>query len=221
MPQMQRLLNIKSDNDAWEVLSSVLEPGSDVTSSQLSFESWPELRIYIEVDNHILRPTVMRAAVEFQESLWRGYALIKYGEANIAHLTDDEKAALELEFRVNGGSIELLSDAWKVLEPIIPEVAKKMDGRHVAICVVCVALLYFGADVWKAHLQARVDEKKAELTSETKFRELEAQRFTTGQETERMKILERAYDKVNLLRELREESDQSRLSILKGMPGKG
>ena len=66
-------------------------------------------------------------------------------------------------------------------------------GRQAAIAAIGVALIYFGNSTLDGYLQGRLEMRRDEIASEEKREELATQKFLSEQETERMKILERAY----------------------------
>jgi len=211
---------IRSEDDAWRALEAALgdDTGKDSPVKSIKFSGWPNLHIYLDVERSTLKATEMVALVEFQQALWRSFALVKCGEANIALLTDEERSALELNFVISGGSLDIAAKAYEVLEPYLPEVIKKMEGKHVAVCVVGVALIFFGGDVWKAHLQTRLEEHKATQAHSERMEELSGRRFVSEQETKRMRMLDEAYKQVLVLRDAKEQADEARIAVLKSMP---
>lgn len=211
---------VRSEADAWRLLQDAVSKSNSrfEALNEIKFSGWPKLDIYLGIEKPLLTPTMMRALVDFQDGIWRSYALIKKREANIALLTDDERAELELGVEVKDGSLELAAKAWEKCKPFVDEALKKMDGRHVVICVLGFTVCFYGADVWRADFQHRLELRKAELASTQKLEELKATQFIAEQETKRMQILDEAYKQALVLKEVAEQAEAARVAVLKSVP---
>lgn len=99
---------IDSEDAAWEHLETAmagnLSVGDDIT---VRFEGWPNLSIDLDAGQASMTPTMMRAFVEFQKSLYRAYAIHNYGTPNINKLSHDEKEGLEFTVRVKKGKLKV------------------------------------------------------------------------------------------------------------------
>jgi hypothetical protein len=190
-----RNLFVKSETDAWRLLSEAVQTDAQDFGQvrSITFDGWPTLNIHLDVGEGCVKSSMMRAVVDFQDAVWRSYALVKRGEANIGLLTDEEKDKLELEVFIKNGSEDLLVEAWKTIEPLLPAVINRMDGRHVTICGTGFVVCMYAADVWKAYLQTKLDEMKERFAYSAKLEELSARRFASEQESQRMLPLEAAF----------------------------
>lgn len=95
-----------------------------------------------------------RSIWSLQESLYRAAAEILHGEPNISKLTAEERIALQLDFEVSEGSLDLLADTRTFSEKIA-EGFKTMDSNDKKwVLIAAIVVLgggYFGSDILKSH----------------------------------------------------------------------
>lgn len=95
-----------------------------------------------------------RSIWSLQESLYRAAAEILHGEPNIAKLTAEERIALQLDFEVSEGSLDLSAVTRKFSEKIA-EGFKTMDSKDKKwVLIAAIVVLgggHFGSDILKSH----------------------------------------------------------------------
>jgi hypothetical protein len=215
--QAPKSVIVRSEADAWKYLGAALRNELPDTT-QVVFEGWPNLDIYLDVGDASITPTFMRAFVDLQEAIWRSHALVAHGEANISFLSDEEKASLELEILVRPGSSGFLAAAEEIMQNWAKTGGEKMTAKHYTIVALFGVACFFGSTTWKAHIDGRVEEHKAVLVQEENLKRLETQVKLSHEETERMKLLESAYKKIAALQDVAREAEQARNSFLKNVP---
>ena len=183
---------IRTEADALELLRTIWRDHTDFPVSDVRFEGWPTLTIHLTGDKYhqTITPSVMKGFVELQSSLLRSYATARYGEPRSNRLTDDERAALEFEVKVNGGSSDLKVDFNDFLSKMLELIGAKMEPAHLITMVAIIGVLYFGSDVLKKWLEERRLEREYKSRDETMREMISSQRFTSGQETQRLQIVQ-------------------------------
>ncbi|GAB4374291.1 MAG: hypothetical protein Kow00114_36750 [Kiloniellaceae bacterium] len=210
---------IKNEEDAWAVLKRALAGEFDnFETVDLRFEGWPRLKIKLDIEGPIIRPSLMRGIVELQQSVYRSYAIAKYGEPAINRLTKDEKAALEFDVKVSEGSSISEIVGEEAFQEFLTALADKMTPEHIVITLLGGALILAGQSVWKQYLQGRTEERREEASNKKQRDMLEHLQFAQRQETERMKILARAMQASPSLNQIDEEAEESKRDILKSIP---
>ncbi len=117
---------------------------------KLDVENWEDFSYYIpdaSLDSTV-PANVMAGLVDVQQSLYKIYAFIKTGTMDARCLTTEERAALELKFKVQSGSADITA---KVLD-IIKEMAKDMSGNQKVILILGAMVILFGAPIWKHYI---------------------------------------------------------------------
>lgn len=180
---------IRSEEDAYAILELArndnLPPFKNIV-----FDGWPTLSIYLQGEkfHQSITPTVMRGLLEFQKAIYKSYASAKY-DLPTKRLTEEEKKALEIRVDVKNGSSDFGINFQELAIKLIEQIGGKMDPTHVLIIVVSIAVLYFGTSAYKSYLENRKEIRSKEVSDETQRKTLEALKFTSSQETERMKIM--------------------------------
>ncbi|HET9646181.1 MAG TPA: hypothetical protein VFP68_23145 [Burkholderiaceae bacterium] len=98
---------VRSEEEAYALLQNALD-GTLPPWAELQFDGWPRLEIYLkgkEFDRSIT-PPLMRGLLELQKGIYQSYGAAKYDNPT-KRLSDEEKKALEIIVRVEGGSTGL------------------------------------------------------------------------------------------------------------------
>ena len=168
--EAERLLHINTEADAWHALGLVLQTGSDEDCPVLDFSKsdWARIRITVkgaEFDNS-LTSTFMRGLIDLQGAFYRSVALSIKGKSDARLLTDSERDAFELVFTLSPGSTELEAPAKESLTVLAREAAKKMTGRQLTLCILSIAVMYFGGTAWESYLKHESEGKdKTEMVN--------------------------------------------------------
>ena len=210
---------IRSENDAWEWLATAVRDGADFSEVRaLKFDGWPDHEIALNLGDASIWPSMMTAFLELQDSIYRTYALVKYDTSKLVNLTHDEKRGLEIEVMVREGSSDYKIKPEDILNKIIEVAGEKMEAKHWVILGLATGIMFFGDNAWDSYLQNRLEMRRAEITSKEKQETLKTLRFSSEQETTRMKIMERALGRVRELPDIDDHADSAKRSLLKGVP---
>jgi len=180
---------ITSEEEAYQVLRAAKD-GKLEPFANLVFKGWPTLNLYLQGDkfHQSITPTVMRGLLEFQKGIYQSYAAAKYDHPT-KRLSQEERDALEIRVDVNDGSSDFEINFQQIAIKLIEQLGGKLDPVHVLITVVSIAVLYFGTSSYKSYLENRKDIRAREITDDTQRKTLEAMKFASTQETERLKIM--------------------------------
>ncbi|BCH58949.1 hypothetical protein [Agrobacterium vitis] len=182
---MTTIITISSEDDAWRVLSDILNDKIDAEDVELDFGDAAWAKVHLNFKGDIFHQTVtasmMRGIVEYQAAFYRTAALLIKDDARVNRLTDQEKDDLELIFKVEEGSSELNADAAEQLKGVLGKCVDKMGSKQVFATALVVALLFFGSpqvanylnnDVEKTRIETAFKEETARIEAETKRQEI-------------------------------------------------
>ncbi len=182
---MATVVSITSEDDAWRVLSDILNNKIDADDVELDFGDAKWAKVHLNYKGEIFHQTVtasmMRGMVEYQAAFYRTAALLIKDDARTNRLTDQEKDDLELVFKVEEGSSELNAEAAEQLKGVLGKCVDKMSDKQVLTAVIVVALLFFGSpqvanylnnDVEKTRIETAFKEETARIEAETKRQEI-------------------------------------------------
>lgn len=186
--------------------------------SEIKFVGWPKLEIYLRGKefNSSVTPPLMRGLIEFQKGIYQSYAAAKYGNPT-KRLSDEEKKALEIIVKVEGGSSGIEIDFQALAVELIKQIGGKMDTTHVLISVLTFLVLYFGTSAFRSYLEHRKEVRLREVSDETQRKTLEVLQFQTAQETERTKILAEAIGPRPQLQNVQAIAHDSQTELVRGM----
>lgn len=182
---MAAIVRIETEDDAWRVLSDILNDKINADEVALDFGEAKWAKFCLNFKGSVFQQTVtasmMRGLVEYQKAFYRAAALLTKNDARIIRLTDKEKDELELIFKVKEGSSELNADASEQLKNIVGKCVDKMSGKQIQISIIVVALLFFGNaqmenylsnDLEKARIEASMKEESSRIKAETRRQEI-------------------------------------------------
>lgn len=182
---MAVVVRISSEDDAWRVLSDILNDKINADDVALDFGDAKWAKVHLNFKGEIFHQTVtasvMRGIVEYQSAFYRTAALLIKDDARTNRLTDQEKDDLELIFKVQEGSSDLNADAADPLKHVLGKCVDKMSGKQVLMAIIVVALLFFGSpqvanylnnDIEKTRIETAFKEENARIEAETKRQEI-------------------------------------------------
>ena len=182
---MAVVVRISSEDDAWRVLSDILNDKINADDVALDFGDAKWAKVHLNFKGEIFHQTVtasvMRGIVEYQSAFYRTAALLIKDDARTNRLTDQEKDDLELIFKVQEGSSDLNADAADPLKHVLGKCVDKMSGKQVLTAIIVVALLFFGSpqvanylnnDIEKTRIETAFKEENARIEAETKRQEI-------------------------------------------------
>lgn len=169
-------LKIDSEQAAWDALEGLLDGTIDGERATLDLTNlkWTQVRVKYEGKpfNQTVTASIMRGLIEYQNDVYRSAALILKEDGRVTRLTDLEKSQLELIFKVESGSSNLISSAKESLDAFGSAVGK-MTGKQVLIAVLTFLILFFGTQAVGLYLDHVIKNKQIE--AESKGREFDLQ----------------------------------------------
>jgi hypothetical protein len=178
-------LVIKSEEEAWKILSEALEGKRFPEGTFITFSGWPRFDIRVEgSDWHQSVPTrVMPSLMELQKDIWRSYAQMRFGHSNLRHLSEEDKERLEIVVKVNEGSSWYTALLDGPLSKAAASVVDKMTPEELIISVLGVAVVWGGTQIFREWFKSQVEKKR-----------IDGQIELSKQETERAKVIAKAAD---------------------------
>ncbi len=114
----------------------LIEHGQD--SVRISFDGWPNFDVKINGDRYhsTMTSKLMQGFISYQEEVLRSYAEIRYGTSSLLRLTNEEKASLEIVFKIAQGSTEGDGNLDGIANRLLDKIPfHKMTPRQVALCL--------------------------------------------------------------------------------------
>lgn len=162
-------LAIGSEEAAWEYITEALQGNYDNEVIELNFDNWPIFHINIKGDryNSTMTTSLMRSLVELQGHLYRVYAEFAYGK-NAKSLSAEERAALEIVFKVEEGSSNVIADLSGFFTELGKNAMEKMTGKQIVTAVIGVAALFTASSAYNSYTdsqhKALVEINRHEIT---------------------------------------------------------
>jgi len=159
-----RTVTITNEDRAWALLQEALSGQSVPDGIELKIGELQGIHIHVKGVglNGTIPGRYLPALVEYQESIHRLYSFIKYKEYSVRRLTDEDRRATEVVYKVKKGSSSFNGDLLQILEKFVMEAASKMSGQQLLIflCVLVVMLAGTGG------LKMWLNYKKEKLGSD-------------------------------------------------------
>lgn len=213
---------IRSEDDAYRYLDAAVQGELGRLAGHLTavrFEGWPTLRIHVtgpKFDQSIT-PSMMHGFVELQRNLYRSYAIARYNSPSIRSLTKEERKALEIEIRVEGGSSDFEVDLTELLGKMIELVGGRMDSMHLLILLLGIATLFGGHSAFRIYLQTRKEIREREIANEDRRAHLDALRFAGEQETRRAAIISALVERNPQMDNLERAAHDAKTALVKSV----
>lgn len=213
---------VRNDEDAWKLLSAALKGEVQISGPEsVKFVGWPHLNVHVKERESAISPSMMEAFVDLQKALYRSQALVKYDTADMRLLTDEDKASVEMEVRVSEGSANYDVDLQALAMKMLEEAATKMEPVHFLILILGAGLLFAGTVVFNNWIQTKAETRQREVSSEDIKAALEALKHNSEQDTVRTRLLTEALQQQPKLVVIRNEADNARTSLLRGITDEG
>jgi hypothetical protein len=195
-------LVIRSEADAWAVLEAAVSGETSLDAAHLRFEGWPVWSL--DAKGHDWQSTVptriMPPLLDVQKDINRAFAGIRYGDANLRRLRDDERDELEVVVKVEKGSSLFTADLSDQLIKIAEAAIGRMNGVEALIAVLSIGLMITSPVMYKAWLNHRIKEKELQSRAELDSKNIEARIQQSQEETRRMEIMRDAMTRQPALR---------------------
>lgn len=214
---------IETQDDAWEILKRLLSDNFDSENVQIDFSKadWVQFHVNYKgkIFNRTLTPSVMAGIVEYQRSLYQVIALVTKGDPKVTRLTDVEKEKFELVFEVKEGSTDLLAKAQEIIESVSGKVFENMTSTHKMICIILIALMFFGAGGFEKYLDNNLELTKVEAQTTRDKQLTDIIQQLTPKNAEKTKILDEATEAVPQAQGIIEKSEEAYDEIVKTAGG--
>lgn len=218
MAQNSTPVFIEGEEQAWKLFSDLVRGRGTVPSDvRLEFHGWPKLSLTVNRGQSIITPTMMRGFVGLQDSIYRSHTLVNYDSYDLRKLSDSERTGLEFEVRVSKGSSHYDANLWPAIEKIGLSVVDKMDPFHLTITILGLGVLAAGGLSWKWYLQNKTEIRKAEIQSDKDKEFLQTLQYTSKEETERLKVFERAIKKSPILEDVNYCAEEGKDALVSSM----
>ncbi|MFP3352275.1 hypothetical protein R0K04_12730 [Pseudoalteromonas sp. SIMBA_153] len=166
------VLEISSDADAFAILKEALEGKFDGEDLQLNFNNWPCLHLNVKGARYhsTITYSMMHSLIEYQKVIYRTYVDI-FNKGSVQSLSHNERKALEVVFKVEEGSSNLLGDAAGALAEFAKGAVGKMDSKQIILLVLGAGVLFGGYHIADTYMNNQV--KMVENEAKNKQAELE------------------------------------------------
>lgn len=207
---MQNIV-ISSEQQVWDLLKALATASIKAEDIQLTFHDFPHINIKYQGDrfDRALPARCFESLKILQQEIGRVYATAVHGDEHY-ELSQNEKDSLEIFFKIDAGS-SLLRDLnlEDVLNTIVKEACKKMEGKHIVTVATVLAASFTIFYVSREYL----DNKKDIAT-------IEASQAEETEETRRMEILASVIRQVPEAKKSLEATDRFNESVAKSLkPG--
>lgn len=217
-------LEVNSEERAWEILAGLLDNEIEIESiDDLILGDWVKATVLIPEERYdsALNTYMMQGWQDAQRAIYRSYALVAKGTADGRVLSDLEKDNLELVVKVKSGSSDQEADLIDVLKEAAKGAVEKMEPEQIAIVLLVLILTWGGQSVLRTWLNNRKEERLAELSQASNKEAFQtiSKAFETIQavatDEGKMSVLEQATDEISVVKDLRDEAQKARASIVK------
>lgn len=162
-------LQVMNEDQAFEFIAKLEDNYFDNKVVEISFDNWPvfEIRVAGDKYNSTLTSGMMKALIEFQSLLNRIYAEVVYQDSPKV-LTRSEREALQIVYKIEKGSSNILIDASQFFTEMAKGAMEKMTGRQAATIILGAAALFAGHSFYDTKLKAEQktleEENRHEVT---------------------------------------------------------
>lgn len=157
-------ITIRSEEDAVRYIEQALAGEINEDDSYvIKFEGWPVFSLDVKGERYrsTLTSPMMKALLEYQQMLNRVYTGAAYSRGAKA-LTEEDRAALELTFKVQEGSSDVAAKLEDMANRFAEKMIEKMTGKQLVITVLGTVLtvgLYLGGSAYLDHNKATLAER--------------------------------------------------------------
>ena len=185
---------IETEDQAVELLRELSSGKRRISQEELDgveFGPWVNFNMHLEglKYHQSITPSVMKGMLDVQHEIYKAYTIARYNHLDSKTLTKEEREQMEMVVSVRDGSSNYDLNIQELATKLIEMVGDKMEPEHVLIGVISFGLLYFGKSAFTHYLDHRANIRGAELDQKEKHELVESLKFSSEQETERMKIM--------------------------------
>lgn len=216
-------VTINSEQDVWDLirlLSREDQPVQNI-SIKLGDVSWAKLNVIYDGDEfeQSLTADAMKGLVDFQTSFYQSIGLLLKGTRKASVLTEDEREAFRLVFKVGPGSSDVEAKGDDKFTEILSRIVDTMESKHLLYCALLALVLYFGKGGLDLCLNHNAEIKRIEEQSQDQ-RGLQALIHEMSEANkENIKTLAELARKNEAVKELTTGSIEAHESIIKHSSG--
>lgn len=164
---------------------------------EIHLGEWVNSHVHLELGLHSeITAPYMEAFLNTQNSVYRLVALIKYGAADIRHLTQDDLEEFQVKVKVAEGSSDMVGKVSDAVSKMAELAVDKMTPEQLMITLLGFGVLISTTVGFKAYLNYKQKKRVAELRNEERKAELEAMQYATHEQAETARIAIEAMSKV-------------------------
>jgi hypothetical protein len=215
--QEPRTLFIRSEEDAYDFLERS-QSESQFTFTRVEFQGWPTLELSVKGDkfNQSITPSVMKGLLEFQKSIYKSFAIAKYGSSS-KRLTELEREQLEIKVSVNKGSSVFGINFTEIANHAVDQLTGILPPSEIAVVVVMIAAMAFGRSAYGIYLEDRRISRKDEVSAEYQKAVLDALTFKLPQQEKRANVIEKLAEASDLNKQIYHSSQEAQHAIVKSI----
>ncbi|QAB30139.1 hypothetical protein [Pantoea ananatis] len=165
-------ISIKSAEEFWAFTQNFISSEDhEFNKLDIKFEGWPILYINVKGDkfHSSLTASMIAGMSSMNEAFQRAYAMAKYGSTKLNQLTNEDREALDVVFKVEEGSTESTtdwSDTTNKALIFLQQTMENMSGAEkMTVLLALITALTIGGCYY---LNRKRTEKKDELDAKSK-----------------------------------------------------
>ena len=159
------------------------EDFDDVKS--IKFGQWVNTFVKLELGLHSeMTPPFMEAFIESQNSIYRLAALVKYGAADIRHLSQSDLDAFQIRVKVSDGSSDMLGQFAETLTRLGEAALDKLTPIQTMIFIGGLSVLISGSFGFASYVEYKKEMRKEEIQSTEKRQLIEGLTYASKQQSE-------------------------------------
>ncbi|MDQ8974665.1 hypothetical protein [Acinetobacter johnsonii] len=223
MSEIVQNYTISNEDQAIDLLDSLLNEKLNLEHVNLEFDGWPNYHLHVEGDKYhqTITPSIMNGFLELQSGIYKSYALIKYDTETTQCLTKAERQELEIEVKVEDGSSSFDINLTEIGIKLVESTAGKMSPTQAVVIILSCLVLYFGKNYLQQILTARKEAREAELdqqkNAEDRKERLETIKILTEQNQKFVDVISKANQFDPRIKKMEQHAADTNAAILKSV----
>lgn len=235
--EASEILKIETEQAAIDLLAKLLNNEINAETIEIDFSSasWAkfDLKLTGSEFNSTINTDLMRALIEYQNSLYRLSSYVKGGSLNAAALTEETREKIRLNFKIEEGSSEIGADLITATGEAFGKATQGMGPKQKFILLLSAMLLFSGAftipgwldkhyRAYEAQIAATERMKRTTEESEVRKEEIALNRSVIAGQTQLMqqlaenqRIIAQAIEQHPRLAEVQKQADNATNDILR------
>jgi len=211
---------ISSEDEAYHQLERLLQQNSTQENDiRVDFDGWPHINIYLKGEqfHQSINTSVMKALVDYQQEIYRTYALMQYNSSSTRRLTQEDRKQLELVVNIKPGSSDLTIDIGAILTEAVKGMGSLMTPLQLTVTIITIALAFGAKSAFNSYL-SHIREKQAEQNrSDEEKIKLNALSLANQSGKRFEDIVEKAATQVPKINSHLKAAEDATVSLVKGL----